>query len=220
MHDVHWWCSYGYKCIRRRLISYTFVKMENIQLLKLQYVAAVAYQFVFQQQLNTHQVIRWRRGAKARNRWIIRDCSPLPRDKTHQVPGALGHRLKVSCHFTSPGFWCQVLRHAVPLAGSWEYPLCSGQRSSSWCVWQICWGGFDNPLHPRRMETSGWWFPQEVELTKSRCYHWWKTHHHQKAWQLWFPRFLDSKSAAFFALDTFLFPEVAYFQNSFISFSN
>ncbi|KAH3720927.1 hypothetical protein DPMN_063838 [Dreissena polymorpha] len=42
--------------------------------------------------------------------------SSSPREATHSVQGALGSRAKVSCHTTSPGFWCKVLRHAVFLA--------------------------------------------------------------------------------------------------------
>ncbi|KAH3691922.1 hypothetical protein DPMN_192468 [Dreissena polymorpha] len=47
--------------------------MEDIQRLKLQYVAAMANQEVVQQQLNIHRFLRgrrrWRRGARARNLW-------------------------------------------------------------------------------------------------------------------------------------------------------
>ncbi|KAH3798444.1 hypothetical protein DPMN_152043 [Dreissena polymorpha] len=43
--------------------------------------------------------------------------SSSPREAAHSVQGTLGSRAKVSCHTTSPGFWCQVLRHAVFLAG-------------------------------------------------------------------------------------------------------
>ncbi|KAH3787798.1 hypothetical protein DPMN_165927 [Dreissena polymorpha] len=47
--------------------------MDDIQRLKLQYVAAIANQEVVQQQLNIHRFLRgrlrWRRGAKARNIW-------------------------------------------------------------------------------------------------------------------------------------------------------
>ncbi|KAH3692577.1 hypothetical protein DPMN_193125 [Dreissena polymorpha] len=47
--------------------------MEDIQRLKLQYVAAIANQEVVQQQLNIHRFLRgrlrWRRGARARYIW-------------------------------------------------------------------------------------------------------------------------------------------------------
>ncbi|KAH3696803.1 hypothetical protein DPMN_084280 [Dreissena polymorpha] len=47
--------------------------MEDIQRLKLQYVAAMANQEEIQQQLNIHRFLRcrlwWRRGARARNIW-------------------------------------------------------------------------------------------------------------------------------------------------------
>ncbi|KAH3702987.1 hypothetical protein DPMN_078015 [Dreissena polymorpha] len=43
--------------------------------------------------------------------------SSSPREATHSVQGALGSRAKVSCHTTSPGFWCQVLRHVAFQAG-------------------------------------------------------------------------------------------------------
>ena len=47
--------------------------MDDIQRLRLQYVAAMAHQEVFQQQFNIQQFIRgqfrWRRGARARRIW-------------------------------------------------------------------------------------------------------------------------------------------------------
>ncbi|KAH3769762.1 hypothetical protein DPMN_171038 [Dreissena polymorpha] len=47
--------------------------MEDIQRLKLQYVAVMANQEVVQQQRNIHRFLRgrltWRRGARARNIW-------------------------------------------------------------------------------------------------------------------------------------------------------
>ncbi|KAH3866913.1 hypothetical protein DPMN_030036 [Dreissena polymorpha] len=52
-------------------------------------------------------------------KWTIQfwEGSSSPREATHSVQGALGSRAKVSCHTTSPGFWCQLLRHAVFLVG-------------------------------------------------------------------------------------------------------
>ncbi|KAH3740395.1 hypothetical protein DPMN_047101 [Dreissena polymorpha] len=49
--------------------------MEDIQSMKLKYVAAMANQEVVQQQLNIHRFLRgrhrWRREARARNIWKI-----------------------------------------------------------------------------------------------------------------------------------------------------
>ena len=42
---------------------------------------------------------------------------------------AFGSKPQVSCHSSSPGFWCQVFRHAVLLRGRYENPLYSGQGS-------------------------------------------------------------------------------------------
>lgn len=37
-----------------------------------------------------------------------------------------------------------------------------------------------------RMETTGWWFPEEVELSKLCWCHWWQTYSHQKTCHLLF----------------------------------
>ena len=51
------------------IVTHSFKRMEDTQRLKLHYVAAMAHQEVFQQNLDIHRFIigriRWRRGARA-----------------------------------------------------------------------------------------------------------------------------------------------------------
>ena len=65
------------------IISCSFTRMEDTQRLKLHYVAAMAHQKVFQQQLNIHQFIkgrmRLRRGARAHSIWVRPWLNPVRR---------------------------------------------------------------------------------------------------------------------------------------------